>query len=101
MDAALAKPSSLCCLGGSIHSGDSKGKIEQIDGVDTYVAEPDAKNSNGRVLLFFPDAFGLHINSFLMMDAFAARGYLTLGVDYYLGVRIHRPLQIRRCSHTS
>ncbi|KAK2678876.1 Dienelactone hydrolase [Fusarium oxysporum f. sp. vasinfectum] len=33
----------------------------------------------------FPDAFGLHINSFLMMDAFAECGYLTLGVDYFLG----------------
>ncbi|KIV94431.1 hypothetical protein PV10_02198 [Exophiala mesophila] len=85
MDAVLAGPASLCCLSGSIHSGESKGKVEQIEGVDTYVVEPDTKTANGHVLLFFPDAFGLHINSFLMMDAFAARGFLTLGVDYFLG----------------
>jgi hypothetical protein len=26
------------------------------------------------------------MNNFLMMDAYAACGYLTLGVDYFLGV---------------
>ncbi|GAA91342.1 hypothetical protein AKAW_09456 [Aspergillus luchuensis IFO 4308] len=57
----------------------------QIGGVDTYVATPDKTKSNGHVLLFFPNAFGLHINDFLTMDAFAACGYLTLGVDYFAG----------------
>jgi dienelactone hydrolase len=88
MDHVLAKPADLCCLKGHFHTGEPTGSIEQIEGVDTYVAKPDTAVSNGNVLLFFPDAFGLHINSFLMMDAFAACGYLTLGVDYFLGVRI-------------
>lgn len=61
-------------------------KSMQIGGVDTYVATPDKTKSNGHVLLFFPNAFGLHINDFLTMDAFAACGYLTLGVDYFAGV---------------
>lgn len=86
MDPILAKPADFCCLRGSIHSGEPRGQIEQIEGVDTYVATPDAKVSNGNVILFFPDAFGLHINNFLVMDAFASCGYLTLGVDYFLGV---------------
>ncbi len=85
-DPVLAKPVDLCCLRGSIHSGEPKGKVEQIDGVDTYVATPNATTANGNVLLFFPDAFGLHANNFLTMDAFAECGYLTLGVDYFLGV---------------
>ncbi|OJZ84839.1 hypothetical protein ASPFODRAFT_62710 [Aspergillus luchuensis CBS 106.47] len=68
-DPALVKPAELCCL----------------RGVDTYVATPDKTKLNGHVLLFFPDAFGLHINNFLTMDAFAACGYLTLGVDYFAG----------------
>ncbi|RJE19137.1 Dienelactone hydrolase family [Aspergillus sclerotialis] len=84
-DPVLARPAELCCLKGSIHSGDPAGKVVQIGGVDTYVATPDAKTSNGNVLLFFPDVFGLHINNFLTMDAFAACGYLTLGVDYFAG----------------
>jgi len=58
----------------------------KVGDVDTYVAIPDAATSNGHVLLYFPDAFGLHMNSFLMMDAFASCGYLVLGVDYFLGV---------------
>lgn len=85
-DRVLAKPAGLCCLKGSIHSGQPQGKTEQIDGVETYIATPDPKIANGSVLLFFPDAFGLYVNSHLMMDAFASCGYLTLGVDYFLGV---------------
>ncbi|EUC28987.1 hypothetical protein COCCADRAFT_107727 [Bipolaris zeicola 26-R-13] len=84
-DRVLAKPAGLCCLKGSIHSGQPQGKTEQIDGVETYIATPDPKIANGNVLLFFPDAFGLYVNSHLMMDAFASCGYLTLGVDYFLG----------------
>jgi len=61
--------------------------IGEINGVETYVSYPDPEKSNGNIKIFFPDAFGLHINSFLLMDAFAACGYLVLGVDYFLGVR--------------
>nr|AMB48858.1 dienelactone hydrolase [Fusarium camptoceras] len=84
-DPVLAKPADLCCLKGDIHNGQPTGTTIQIEGVDTYVATPEPEVANGNVLLFFPDAFGLHINSELMMDAYAACGYLTLGVDYFLG----------------
>jgi hypothetical protein len=87
-DPFLAKPADLCCLKGAIHSGEPLGQIKQIGGVDTYVATPDPKTANGNVILFFPDAFGLYVNSLLMMDAYAAWGYLTLGVDYFVGVRM-------------
>ncbi|RAH65003.1 dienelactone hydrolase [Aspergillus aculeatinus CBS 121060] len=90
MDPILAKPVGACCFKGSIHTGEPKGKVEQIAGVDTYIATPDANRSNGHVLLFFPDAFGLHINNFLTMDSFAAAGYLTLGVDYFAGDPVWR-----------
>jgi dienelactone hydrolase len=86
MDPVLAKPTDLCCLKDAIHSGEPTGTTEQIDGIDTYVARPQPGKKNGNVILFFPDAFGLHTKSFLMMDAFAEGGYLTLGVDYFLGV---------------
>lgn len=85
-DRVLAKPADLCCIRGAIHTGEAVGKMEQIGGIDTYVARPAPERSNGNVLLFFSDALGLHINSFLLMDAFAECGYLTLGVDYFLGV---------------
>ena len=85
-DQVLAKPADLCCLKGSFYSGKPQGKTEQIDGVETYVATPDPSFANGNILLYFPDAWGLHTNSYLLMDAFASCGYLTLGVDYFLGV---------------
>ncbi|KAL2213783.1 dienelactone hydrolase [Sarocladium strictum] len=85
IDPVLAKPADLCCLKGDFHNGEPTGEIIQIDGVDTYVATPDPKIANGNVVLLFPDAFGLHINLKLMMDAYAACGYLVLGVDYFLG----------------
>lgn len=86
MDPVLAKPADLCCMKGTMHSGEALGTIEQVQGVETYVAKPDASLANGKIILFFPDAFGLHLNNFLMMDSFAACGYLTLGVDYFMGV---------------
>ena len=86
MDRVLAKSADLCCLKGGFHTGEPTGSVTQIDGIDTYVAKPRPGEENGNVLLLFPDAFGLHTNSFLMMDAFAECGYLTLGVDYFLGV---------------
>ncbi|EHA46503.1 hypothetical protein MGG_12664 [Pyricularia oryzae 70-15] len=86
MEKVLAKPTDLCCIqGGAIHTGEATGTVEQIEGVDTYIARPPPEKANGNVLLFFPDAFGMHLKSFLMMDAFAQHGYLTLGVDYFLG----------------
>ncbi|PVH99976.1 dienelactone hydrolase [Periconia macrospinosa] len=84
-DPFLAKPADFCCLKGTIHSGEAQGTIETIDGIPTYIATPDAATANGNILLYFPDAFGLQGNAFLLMDAFAACGYLTLGVDYFLG----------------
>lgn len=87
-DPVLAKPSGPCCLKNAAidsSSQEAKGKIENIEGVDTYIATPKPGTANGNIILYFPDAFGLHMKGFLMMDAFAACGYLTLGVDYFLG----------------
>lgn len=90
MDPVLAKPTSACCVtdGSSYQSNDSESKLEQIGGLETYVSQPDASNANGNILLFFPDAFGLCAKNYLLMDRFAALGYLVLGVDYFMGVRI-------------
>ena len=100
MDPVLAKPADLCCLKGAIHDGEARGKMEDIDGVPTYVATPTAETSNGNIIIYFPDAFGLHINSFLIMDAFADCGYLTLGIDYFLGVRYYPSKRPDHNAHT-
>lgn len=85
-DAYLAKPSGPCCLKGTIHQGDPKGSYATIAEVETYIATPPQGKENGHILLYFPDVWGLFNNGLLIMDGFAAAGYLVLGLDYFRGV---------------
>lgn len=86
----LAKPSGLCCLKGTLHKGEARGRWETITGVETYISEPPKGKANGHVLLYFPDVWGMFANGFLIMDGFADAGYLVLGLDYFRGVSERR-----------
>ena len=86
-DEYLAKPSGECCLRGSLHQGDPCGVFETIYGVETYVSRPPDLVRNGNILLYFPDVWGMFPNGLLVMDSFASVGYLTIGLDYFRGVR--------------
>ncbi|KAM0712021.1 hypothetical protein Q7P37_011115 [Cladosporium fusiforme] len=81
----LAKPSGMCCLEGHIHNGNPRGSFITVAGVETYVAEPHPERSNGNILLYYPDVWGMFTNGLLVMDAFADAGYLTIGLDYFRG----------------
>lgn len=102
----LAKPSGLCCLKGSLHSGQPRGSWSEYAGVETYVVEPrKGGKSNGHALLYFADVrrspesakqaleltclflqvWGMFDNGLLVMDSFADAGYLVLGLDYFRG----------------
>jgi hypothetical protein len=85
----LAQPSGQCCQKGHlhVHEGEPRGEHMTIAGVDTYIARPSAKLANRHILLYFPDVWGFFHNGFLIMDGFADAGYLTLGLDYFRGVR--------------
>jgi hypothetical protein len=85
-DNYLAKPSGECCLKGTLHKGESRGRWETIIGVDTYITTPPPNKSNGHVLLYFPDVWGMFPNGLLVMDAFADAGFTVLGLDYFRGV---------------
>lgn len=84
----LAKPSGGCCLEGHIHSGEPRGKFVDVADIETYVSQPAEGRANGHVLLYFPDVWGMFKNGLLVMDAFAEAGYLTIGLDYFRGVRL-------------
>lgn len=84
----LAKPSGQCCLQGSLHQGEPRGEHVTVAGVETYIARPTAERANNHILLYFPDVWGFFNNGFLIMDGFADAGYLTLGLDYFRGVRL-------------
>lgn len=90
--AYLAQPSGACCLTGHLHTGEPRGTIEKITDIDTYITHPPAGKANGHVLIYFPDVWGFFKNGFLVMDAFADAGYLTVGLDYFRGdpVWLHR-----------
>ena len=86
--AYLAKPSGACCLNGNLHEGEARGKMQTISGIETYVSTPASDKTNGNIVLYFPDVYGLFNNALLIMDAFADAGYLALGLDYFKGVRV-------------
>jgi hypothetical protein len=85
----LAKPPSACCFTGNLHSGTPRGRVEDILELPTYISHPLEENANGNVVLYFPDVWGLSNNAQLMMDGYAAAGYLVLGLDYFRGVISH------------
>jgi hypothetical protein len=94
-DPVLAKPPSECCIANIIHKGEPRGSLEKIAEVETYVSRPAEGKWNSNVILYFPDVNGLFNNARLVMDGFAAAGYLTLGLDYFLGVSIFYYVTLR------
>ncbi|RDW57184.1 hypothetical protein BP6252_13832 [Coleophoma cylindrospora] len=81
----LAKPSSTCCLKGTIHDGEPQGKFATVANVETYISQPEEGNANGNIVLYFADIWGISQNARLIMDSLACSGYLTLGLDYFQG----------------
>ncbi|KAL3435087.1 hypothetical protein BDV09DRAFT_185359 [Aspergillus tetrazonus] len=84
-DGWLAVPSGPCCRKGTLHKGTLRGHFVTVAGVETYLSRPRGRQSNGHILLYFPDVWGMFPNGLLVMDAFADAGYLVLGVDYFRG----------------
>jgi dienelactone hydrolase len=84
----LAKPSGDCCLKGHLHTGTVQGTFERLVDIETYVTHPPADKANGHIVLYYPDVFGFFTNGLLVMDSFAAAGYLAIGIDYFQGVSI-------------
>jgi len=82
----LAHPPSACCFTGSLHEGTPRGEIQDIMDIPTYVSRPPEAKTNGNIALYFPDVWGLSNNAQLLIDGFAAAGYLVLGIDYFRGV---------------
>ncbi|OCH86105.1 alpha/beta-hydrolase [Obba rivulosa] len=85
--ATLAGAPGLCCIKTVQHSGEPSGTIENIAGIETYIARPPVDAfERQNIILFFADVFGpMYINNKLIQDYFASRGYLVLGLDYFEG----------------
>lgn len=94
-DTYLAQPPSSSCWLGTVHEGTPRGTLETIIDVPTYVAKPMPERANGHVILYFPDIWGMSNNAQLLMDSFAESGFLTLGMDYFRGVRMTPKQQLK------
>ncbi|GJE95617.1 alpha/beta hydrolase [Phanerochaete sordida] len=69
---------SLCenCVKGFKHEGTPEGTIEEIDGIDCYVATPKGDYDKNVVVLMLTDIFGLAlVNNKLLADDFARHGF--------------------------
>lgn len=73
-DKILAEaPGDQCCQGMK-HFGDPKGTIEEIAGVETYIASPPEGKAKA-VLFYYADVWGpFYVNAKLLMDHFADQG---------------------------
>ncbi|KAH8116319.1 alpha/beta-hydrolase [Phellopilus nigrolimitatus] len=74
------------CVIGTTHEGEPTGKIEEINGVKTYVALPSSDYPKDKAVLLLTDVFGLElVNNRLLADDFAKNGFQTYIPDYLNG----------------
>ncbi|KAJ7187110.1 chlorocatechol-degradation protein [Mycena filopes] len=74
------------CFIAVTHDGTPEGKIEQIGGIECYVATPTIAHPSDKVLLFLTDIFGLALqNNRLLADDFARNGFKTIVPDLFSG----------------
>jgi dienelactone hydrolase len=77
------------CFKSVPHTGNPVGRAETISGVPTYISEPANVAGQKKILLYFADVFSpFYINSQLIQDWFATKGYIVLGIDYFFGERL-------------
>jgi len=68
------------CFAGHVHEGNPKGRIEKIQGLDTYIAEPPGgPNDTKGIIVIVPDAFGMpFVNNRILADHLAEKGHYTV-----------------------
>ncbi|KAK6615132.1 dienelactone hydrolase family protein [Botrytis cinerea] len=94
---------SSCCLSGKLHEGTPTGRIEVINDLSTYIAEPQ-DGSKAKTIIFLVDIFGYEFkNVRLLADNYAKAGFYVYIPDVHQGNSIplsflqsvEPPLQIR------
>jgi len=74
------------CIKGVRHEGTPTGKIQEINGVKTYVALPKEDYPKNKAVLFLSDIFGLGLpNAQLLADDYALNGFQVYIPDYLHG----------------
>jgi len=76
-------PLKQCCATGSLHTGTPTGRIEQVHGLKTYVADAPSGSPKG-IVVIIPDAFGIALpNNQILADAYAKEGnFQVVSMEY-------------------
>ncbi|RAL63245.1 hypothetical protein DID88_004323 [Monilinia fructigena] len=76
---------SSCCLSGKVHESTPTGKVEIIDDLSTYIAEPQ-DGSKAKTIIFLVDIFGYECkNVRLLADNYAKAGFYVCIPDIHQG----------------
>ncbi|MCJ1413671.1 hypothetical protein MMC19_007793 [Ptychographa xylographoides] len=76
---------SSCCLSGKVHNGIPAGHVEEIGGLQTYVAAPESQ-SKAKSVIFITDIFGWELpNVRLLADNYAQAGFYCYVPDVHNG----------------
>lgn len=71
-----------CCTTGTLHEGTTTGKVETLAGLPCYVSG----SKSDRVVVMISDVFGWElINTRLVADQYAAKGFYVLLPDFFNG----------------
>ncbi|RAL13462.1 dienelactone hydrolase family protein [Aspergillus homomorphus CBS 101889] len=87
---------STCCTIGTLHEGNPKGTIQDIENISTYITHPPnpTPSEPQPAILILTDVIGHRFrNAQLLADQFAAAGYLVVMPDLFTGdsVPLNRP----------
>ncbi|KAJ5525415.1 hypothetical protein N7494_012065 [Penicillium frequentans] len=84
---------SHCCITGTLHEGEAKGELKDIQNVSTYIAYPPDKSTKKAVLIITDVIGHKFINAQLIADEFAAKGYFVVMPDMFNddSVPLNRP----------
>lgn len=77
-----SKPPSACCAQGFRHTGETHGKLIDLNGIETYVVGEPSK----KILLLLTDVWGHKVsNNQLLADQFSENGYFVVMPDLFNG----------------
>jgi dienelactone hydrolase len=71
-------PPGPCCVRGRLLTGEAQGKIQVINGIETYISTISTNPSTTKAILYLTDACGLHIHSRLLADTISSAGNYTV-----------------------
>jgi hypothetical protein len=85
------------CFRGTEHLGNPTGTLETIHGLETYVASPGDGVTPKGIVVYIPDAFGMHfVNNKILADHYAKRGGVLVYLPDFMNGNLRQLLRSRQ-----